>query len=187
VIAGDALPTLEAPRVRLRALTDRDIDALFAIFSDEVMMRFWSTLPMKERAEAERYLASIRSGFADQTLFQWGVERRDDGEVLGTCTLFNFHRASRRAELGYCLRSPWWGKGYMGEALAALIDYAFGTLRLRRLEADVDPGNAASLRILERMGFTREGLLRERWDIGGQIGDTVFLGLLDREWRGGQA
>lgn len=187
MIAGDALPTLEAPRVRLRALTDRDIDALFAIFSDEVMMRFWSTLPMKERAEAERYLASIRSGFADQTLFQWGVERRDDGEVLGTCTLFNFHRASRRAELGYCLRSPWWGKGYMGEALAALIDYAFGTLRLRRLEADVDPGNAASLRILERMGFTREGLLRERWDIGGQIGDTVFLGLLDREWRGGRA
>ena len=187
MIAGDALPTLEAPRVRLRALGDRDVDALFAIFSDEVMMRFWSTLPMKERAEAERYLASIRSGFADQTLFQWGVERRDDGEVLGTCTLFNFHRASRRAELGYCLRSPWWGKGYMGEALAALIDYAFGTLRLRRLEADVDPGNAASLRILERMGFTREGLLRERWDVGGQIGDTVFLGLLDREWRGGRA
>lgn len=184
---GEALPTLDAPRVRLRALTDRDVDALFAIFSDEAMMRYWSTAPMRERAEAEKYLASIRCGFADQSLFQWGVERMEDGEVLGTCTLFNFHRGCMRAELGYCLRSPWWGRGYMGEALTALIDHAFGTLKLRRLEADVDPGNAASLRILERMGFTREGLLRERWDIGGQIGDTVFLGLLAREWRGGRA
>jgi RimJ/RimL family protein N-acetyltransferase len=184
--AADVLPVLEAPRVRLRALADGDVDALFAIFSDEVMMRYWSTPPMRERAEAERYLASIHAGFAGRSLFQWGIERREDGEVLGTATLFNFHHGCMRAELGYCLRSPWWGRGYMGEALAALIDHAFGTLKLRRLEADVDPGNAASLRILERMGFTREGLLRERWDIAGQIGDTVFLGLLAREWRGGR-
>ncbi|MBM4219405.1 MAG: GNAT family N-acetyltransferase [Gammaproteobacteria bacterium] len=155
MIAGDALPTLEAPRVRLRGLTERDVDALFAIFSDEVMMRF-----------------------------QWGVERNEDGEILGTCTLFSIHRDSKRAELGYCLRSPYWRKGYMSEALTALIDYAFATLKLRRLEADVDPGNAGSVRLLERMGFTREGLLRERWDVGGQIGDTAFFGLLAREWRG---
>jgi RimJ/RimL family protein N-acetyltransferase len=187
VIDGNALPTLDAPRVRLRWLKANDVDALFAIFSDEVMMRYWSTTPMKERAEAEKYLASIHAGFADKTLFQWGVERKEDGEVLGTCTMFSIHRASMRAELGYCLRSPYWGQGYMGEALAALIDFAFGSLELRRLEADVDPGNAASLRILERMGFVREGLLRERWDVGGQIGDTAFLGLLAREWRGRRA
>lgn len=184
MIAGDALPTLEAPRVRLRGLTERDVDALFAIFSDEVMMRYWSTLPMKDRAEAAEYLARIRSGFAGKSLFQWGVERKEDGEILGTCTLFSIHRDSMRAELGYCLRSPHWRKGYMSEALAALIDYAFATLKLRRLEADVDPGNAGSVRLLERMGFTREGLLRERWDVGGQIGDTAFFGLLAREWRG---
>jgi len=187
MIDGDALPMLDAPRVRLRWLRANDVDALFAIFSDEAMMRYWSTLPMKERAEAEKYLASIHAGFADKTLFQWGVERKEDGEVLGTCTLFSIHRPSMRAELGYCLRSPYWRKGYMGEALAALIDFAFGSLKLRRLEADVDPGNAASLRILERMGFVREGLLRERWDVGGQIGDTAFLGLLAREWRGRRA
>ena len=184
MIAGDALPTLEAPRVRLRALAERDVDALFAIFSDEVMMRYWSTLPMKDRAEAEEYLARIRTGFAVKSLFQWGVERKEDGEILGTCTLFSIHRDSMRAELGYCLRSAHWRKGYMSEALAALIDYAFATLKLRRLEADVDPGNDGSVRLLERLGFTREGLLSERWDVGGQIGDTAFFGLLAREWRG---
>ena len=73
----------------------------------------------------------------------------------------------------------------MSEGLAALIDHSFATLKLRRLEADVDPDNANSLRILDRMGFRREGLLRERWNVGGAIQDSVFLGLLAREWRGG--
>ena len=92
-----------------------------------------------------------------------------------------------RAEIGYCLRSAHWGRGYMGEALSALIDHAFGVLKLRRLEADVDPNNAGSLRILDRMGFQREGLLRERWNVGGEIQDSALLGLLAREWRGRRA
>jgi RimJ/RimL family protein N-acetyltransferase len=184
MIEGEALPAIDAPRVRLRWLTEADVDAIFHIFSDERMMRYWSTPPMQDRAEAAELLARIRRQFGDKSGFQWGVERKDDGELLGTCTLFNFHRANMRAEVGYCLGSANWGKGYMGEALSALIDYAFGTLKLRRLEADVDPANANSLRILDRMGFQREGLLRERWNVGGEIQDSVFLGLLAREWQG---
>lgn len=185
MIEGDALPVLEATRVRLRWLTEADVDALFAIFSDETMMRYWSSTPMTARAEAEQLLARIHGGFRDQSAFQWGVERKADGAVLGTCTLFNIHRGNMRAELGYCLHSSHWGRGYMGESLAALIDHAFAALKLRRLEADVDPDNATSLKILDRMGFRREGLLRERWNVGGAIQDSVFLGLLAREWRGG--
>lgn len=187
MIEGGSLPEIGAARVRLRGLAEADVDALFAIFSDEEMMRYWSTPPMRERAQAAELLAQVRRQFADRSGFQWGIERRDDGELLGTCTLFNFHRANLRAEVGYCLRSAHWGKGYMNEALTSLIDYAFGVLGLRRLEADVDPNNAASLRILDRMGFRREGLLRERWNVGGEIQDSVFLGLLARDWRGRRA
>ena len=89
-----------------------------------------------------------------------------------------------RAELGYCLASAYWKKGYMLEALTALIDHAFGPMKLRRLEADVDPRNANSMRILGKLGFSQEGLLRERWNVNGEIQDTAFLGLLAREWRG---
>ena len=70
----------------------------------------------------------------------------------------------------------------MGEALVLLLDFAFGELRLRRIEADVDPLNAASVRTLERLGFQREGLLRERWFVGGVPQDSYFYGLLQREW-----
>ncbi len=184
MIDGDALPTLDAPRVRLRWLDAPDVDALYAIFSDPQMMKYWSTPPMKARAEAEELLARIHRQFADKSGFQWGVERKSDGELLGTCTLFNIHVANMRAEVGYCLHSAHWRQGFMGEALSALIGHAFAVLKLRRLEADVDPNNADSLRILGRMGFQREGVLRERWNVGGEIQDSVLLGLLAREWQG---
>ncbi len=185
MIDGDSLPTIDAPRVRLRWLTVRDVDAVFAVFSDDRMMRYWSTPAMKERAEAEAYVARIHEGFGGKSLFQWGVERKDDGRVMGTCTLFHIDAVNMRAELGYCLGSAYWSQGYMREALAALIGFSFGTLRLRRLEADVDPRNENSLRILDKLGFQREGLLRERWNVGDEIQDTAFLGLLAKEWRDG--
>lgn len=185
MIDGDALPAIDAPRVRLRWLTASDVDAVFAIFSDLRMMRFWSTPAMKERAEAEALIARIHEFFGNKSGFQWGIERKDDGKLMGTCTLFHVDAGNLRAELGYGLGSAYWKLGYMKEALTALIGFAFGTLRLRRLEADVDPRNENSLLLLDKLGFRREGLLRERWNVGDEIQDTAFLGLLAKEWRGG--
>jgi RimJ/RimL family protein N-acetyltransferase len=184
MIDGNSLPTLEAPRVRLRWLTAEDVDGLFAIFSDLEMMRFWSSPAMKERTEAEALLIKIHRLFAEKSGFQWGVERKEDGRLLGTCTLFHIHAANRCAELGYALASAHWKQGYMLEALTALLGYAFGPMNLRRLEADVDPRNVNSLRILGKLAFRQEGLLRERWDVAGDIQDSIFLGLLAREWKG---
>lgn len=187
MIEGDTLPTLDAPRLRLRWLAADDVDALFDVFSDETMMRYWSTPAMRERAEAEALLAKIHRQFAEKTGFQWGIERKDDGRLLGTCTIFNLHAANQRAEIGYALASAYWRRGYMSEALAALLDHAFGPMKLRRLEADVDPRNAASLGVIGKLGFRQEGLLRERWNVAGEIQDTAFLGLLAREWQARRA
>ena len=187
MIEGDALPTLDAPRVRLRWLTSGDVDALYDIFSDEAMMRFWSSPAMKERAEAEALLARIHNGFTEKNAFQWGVERKDDGRLLGTCTLFQVQAANQRAEIGYALASAYWKKGYMNEALTALLDYAFGPMKLRRLEADIDPRNENSMRIVGKLGFRQEGLLRERWNVAGEIQDSAVLGLLAREWQARRA
>ena len=185
MIDGDSLPTIDAPRVRLRWLTEGDVDALYAVFSDEVMMRFWSSPAMTDRAEAVALLARVHDFFNKKTGFQWGIERKTDGQVMGTCTIFHLDAANMRGEVGYGLASVYWNQGYMIEALTALVDFAFGTLRLRRLEADVDPRNANSLKVLDKLGFQREGLLRERWNVGNEIQDTAFLGLLAKEWRNG--
>ncbi len=110
------------------------------------------------------------------------MARVDDDRVIGTCTVYSLDPRNRRAEIGYALVRDCWGRGLMSEALGALIGYAFGPLDLARLEADVDPRNAASIRIIERLGFVREGLLRERWRVGGGTQDSLILGLLRRDW-----
>lgn len=71
----------------------------------------------------------------------------------------------------------------MHEALQALLEFGFGELDLNRIEADIDPRNSASARTLERLGFTKEGYLRERWIVGDEVSDTAIYGLLRREWR----
>ena len=177
------LPTLEAERVRLRELTDDDVDALFSIFSNSQVMRYWSTAPYTDRDQAVALLAEIRENFTRRVYLKWGVALKEDDSIIGTATLFNLHLDNQRAEVGYALSREQWGKGLMNEALRRLLQYAFDELKLRRLEADVDPRNTGSIKTLERLGFQREGYLRERWHVCGEIQDALFYGLLRREWK----
>lgn len=182
MIDGDHLPTLHAQRVSLRCLTHNDVDALYTIFSDPEVMRYWSSPPLPDRAAAEALLADIHRCFADRVLFQWGVALAESGEVIGTCTLNHLDADNGRAEVGFALGRRWQGNGYIHEALSRLFDWVFGELGFRRLEADIDPRNLPSVRTVERLGFVREGLLRERWRVNGEVQDSVWYGLLAREW-----
>lgn len=182
MLIGEKLPTIEASRIRLRYLEEADTDALFDIFSDREAMRYWSAPPFTKRSEATELLAEIHDCFRQKTLFEWGIEQKYDGRIIGTATLSHLDEQNRRAEVGYALNRQFWGRGFVNEALTALFDFAFAELNLHRIEADVDPQNAASIRVLERLGFQKEGHLRERWIVGGEIQDALFYGLLRREW-----
>ena len=175
--------TLTTPRLTVRPLNEADAPALFAIFSHPEVMRYWSSPPYTEIEHARLMLRHVQEGYATGGHLRLGIARRSDDALMGTCSLFSFQTASRRAEIGYALGRPYWGAGYMHEALTALVDYAFGALNLHRLEADIDPRNTASARTLERLGFRYEGLGRERWIVEGEISDTAWYGLLAREWR----
>ena len=176
------LPTINARRISLRWISEDDVDALYTVFSDPEVMRYWSTPPLADRNAALKLLSEIHDGFKRRTLLKWGIARNTDNVLIGTTTLFNLDFNSRRAELGYGLGSSQWGNGYMQEALKALLAYAFDELAMRRIEADVDPRNMASIRTVERLGFQREGYLRERWQVNGEIQDTLFYGLLRPDW-----
>jgi len=184
VLGHRRLPTLEGRRVRLRWLTEGDVGALFEIFSDPSVARFWSAPPITKKGEARALLRDVRRGFRDRDLFEWGLVLRRTDRVVGTVTLWRFDVENRRAEVGFALARHAWGRGLMKEGLNLAIALSFGPLGLRRLEADVDPRNEASLRLLESLGFRREGLMRERWNTGGELQDGVLLGLLAREWTG---
>jgi RimJ/RimL family protein N-acetyltransferase len=137
---------------------------------------------MTQASEAVEMVELTLRGYQAGTNVNFGIESTADSTLIGMAGLFHFHDASRRAEIGYALSQRYWGQGLMHEALVALVDYAFSTLDLNRLEADIDPRNLASARSLERLGFVKEGYMRERWIVAGEVSDTGFYGLIRSDW-----
>ena len=176
------IPTLRTSRLKLRPIVTADALVLFEMFSDHEVTRYWSRPPMTHLAQARRLVRDVRAGYRSGDTLQFGIERTHDGALVGTCTLFHFYPLCRRAEVGYALGRPHWHQGLMHEALSRLVAYAFDDLDLVRLEADIDPRNDASARALERLGFVKEGFLRERWIVSGVASDSALYGLLRREW-----
>lgn len=181
--AGFDTLQIHTSRLRLRPLDEPDAPALLAIFGDPQVMRYWSTPPWTGLDEARGLIERDRSAMRLGHYLRLGLERADDGALIGACTLFDLHPTSRRAEVGYVLAAQAWGRGYMHEALSALLDHGFDALDLNRIEADIDPRNQASARALQRLGFRQEGLLRERWIVAGQVSDSALYGLLRADWR----
>ncbi|MEO8103379.1 MAG: GNAT family N-acetyltransferase [Betaproteobacteria bacterium] len=175
---------IDTPRVRLRRLTADDVTAIFEMYSHPDVTRYGSAAAYTEIAQAEKRVAEALDHYAKDTAYPLAVMRIADERVIGNCTLWNFHRQNRRAEVGYALARPYWGQGYNHEAMTAMIDFAFREMQLHRLEADIDPRNVPSARTLERLGFHQEGLLRERWIVDGEVSDSALYGLLASEWRG---
>ena len=110
------------------------------------------------------------------------IDLATDGTFLGWCGLSRWNPDFRSAALTYCLHEAAWGHGYATEAAGALLRWAFDTLDLNRVQAEADTRNAASARVLEKLGFVREGTLREDCVVNGEVSDSWVYGLLRREW-----
>lgn len=170
--------TLATARLDLRPLAPADASDLFALKSDPAVMRYGSSPPWSDPQVAVDYIERDRQEMAAGAHVQFAIVRREDAALIGLCNLRDFDAQCRRAEVGYSLRVCDWGQGYANEAVAALLDWGFEKRQLNRVEADIDPRNVASARALERLGFVREGHLRERWIVGGEVCDSWIYGLL---------
>jgi RimJ/RimL family protein N-acetyltransferase len=177
------VPTLDTARLRLRAYRPEDAPEVFALYSDPRVVRFWSFPAWNSPTQAVAYIERALGEMASGRTLPWAVAARGDDRLVGTATLFSLHPEQGRAELGCSLRPELQGQGYAAEAVRAVLAHAFDTLGLRRIEADVDPRNAPSRRVLERVGFVEEGLARARWQVAGETCDSVLYGLLAGEFR----
>lgn len=177
---------IDTERLLLRPMRESDAAALFAIYSDPKVARYWSTPPWTSVDQAHALIAKHTAAMASDEYLCLAIERKSDEQFIGMCTLFKLSKQCRRAEIGYGLASPAWGHGYMHEALGALLNYGFSVMSLNRVEADVDPRNEASVRSLVRLGFRKEGHLRERWIVDGEVSDSDLYGLLFSDWQSGE-
>jgi ribosomal-protein-alanine N-acetyltransferase len=177
------LVTLRTDRLVLRPLRAADAPAIYAIRSDPTVMRYASSPPLTSLDQAEAFIARETAGMAAGESLRLALQRVEDDTLIGTCLLFRINQQCRRAEIGYELLADAWGRGYMHEALLALVRLGFSELSLNRIEADIDPRNVDSARSLERLGFTKEGHLRQRWIVNGEVSDSAFYGLLLSDWQ----
>jgi len=183
---GDAAspqPVLASPRLLLAPIEPAHCTDLHALFSDPEAMRFMDGPPSRSLEEtakrAETYLFPLPIWHAT-----WVLRERSGGPVIG---LVNYHHRenwNNRLEIGFALRRSSWGKGFMREAIAALLDHCFGALDIHRVEATVNPDNQAAIRLLEALKFRFEGgPMRARQRVGGEFRDLSMYGLLRPEWR----
>jgi ribosomal-protein-alanine N-acetyltransferase len=176
---------IETDRLTLRLVKEADVTALFAINGDDAVTRFLPYETWKDRADGDAWFQRTAKRSAAGEAAQFVIVLRETRVLIGTCLLFHFEQQSARAEIGYVLARKYWGTGYMLEAMQALVTFAFEDLGLRRLEAEVDPRNLASARLLGRLGFVEEGRLRQRWARKGDISDAGLYGLLRADWSHG--
>jgi RimJ/RimL family protein N-acetyltransferase len=171
-------PTLTTARLVLRQLREDDAGALFPVLSDPEVMIWWSSGPHASPAETADYVKGNAS--EGEGHLCWAITAGDD-IALGWVILIDGRPQVK--EVGYILHRGQWGKGIAREAVARVIDYGFGELKLRRIFADTDPENPGSIGLLERLGFQREGRLRGEWETHIGVRDSLIFGLLRDEWR----
>jgi ribosomal-protein-alanine N-acetyltransferase len=175
-------PLLTTARLQLRSIGKSDSDDLYAIYSDMKTLEYWGQDPVQSPADAWKKIRANMQQVEGGSAILWGIALRDNNRLIGTCTIFRINQQNKNGEAGYILNRKHWGKGLMTEAMSSVLDYAFNDLEFHRLEADTDPENAASLALLEKLGFQREGYFRERWFVHGKWHDSVMLGLLRSEY-----
>lgn len=173
---------IDAGRIALRPVAATDLPALLAINGDPQVTQFLPYATWQTLDDATAWLARMEALGATGTGQQLVVVQRTDAAVIGTLLLFKHDAGSQRLELGYVLGRAHWGQGLMREALQAVCGHLFGARGVRRIEAEVNPANGASCRLLTRLGFTLEGTLRQRWVGKGVAYDTHVFGCLAQEW-----
>jgi RimJ/RimL family protein N-acetyltransferase len=170
--------TLTTARLRLRPLRRDDAEALFLVFCDAQAMRYWSSPPHGSPLLTAEVIERAQMAFIAGDGIEWAITRAGDDTAVGKLGHWRWQRAHSRSEVGFILRRDLWGQGFAAEALAAVVDWGFARLGLHSVEAQLDAANVASQRTLERVGFRREGLLRQSYFDGREYRDTLIYGLL---------
>jgi len=176
-------PVLCTERLLLREFTTEDIPGVFAIFSREIVNQWTETDTMHSMEEAETRVKSRMNLFKDRLGIRWAITPLESPQdVVGSCGFFSVRRGTQTVEIGYDLHPDYWNKGLMTEALRELVRFSFAPgsmVPVHRMEALVIPENLPSIRVLEKLGFEREGRRREFGFWKGRYQDVDLYALLN--------
>ena len=175
-------PELETERFKLEQLGLDDLNAMFQIKSTPAVTHSYGRDPHTSLLQTESWIRIIIDNYRERKSLVWKIVDKTDGRIAGAVTLWNMDLESLMSEIGYELHPDYWRKGVMTETLNCLLDLLFGEFGLNRVEACPLQHNLASVKLLEKVGFLKEGTLKERVYFQGRFLDQYYYGLLKSEW-----
>ncbi len=172
-------PVLETNRLLLREVNKKDLTALFLLRSNKEAMKFIDRPLASNTDEIKAFIKLINKKTKDNETICWAITLKDKPEeLIGTISFHRIELEHYRAELGYMLMPDHWNKGLISEAIPKVIDHGFNKMKLHSIEANINPHNALSRKILEKFGFKKEAYFKENYFFNGKFIDTEILSLL---------
>lgn len=178
IINFNPFPEIKTRQLLLRRISADDINEVFFLRSDKEVLKYIDKPPAKSLDDARDFISRIEALEKSNSGINWAITTQGDKKLIGNICLWNIQPEHHRAEVGYVLHPSCWGKGIAQEAITAVLDYGFNTLKLRSIEANVNPANNASIKLLERNNFVREAYYRENYFFDGKFLDTAIYSLL---------
>jgi len=171
-------PVLETSRLRLDRLGVGEAPEVFQFFTSDDFLRFIGRERLSEPEQAIEKTRAMSAAFDEGTAIWWAFRLHETNEFVGYGGLFEIDRENRKAEVGYGLRPEHWGRGLATEAVRPIVEHGLGRLGLHRIFGMVDPRNAASIQVLEKLGFQLEGTLRANGFARGRFWDHSVLAIV---------
>ena len=171
-------PTLTTERLLLRRIELSDANDLFILRSDERMMKYIDRPRAKTKEDAEKLIQIFEDLLIKNEGINWGITLKDNSRLLGTICFWKLQLENERSEIGYMLHSDFHRKGIMQEAMTVVLNYGFNELKLHSVEANVNPENTASIKLLEKNNFVREAYFKENYFYNGKFLDSGIYSLV---------
>lgn len=176
-------PVLETKRLTLREITKDDLEGIFACFSNDNVTRYYGQETFQSIEEAEKFVEFFSKNYHEKRGIRWGIERKDIKGIIGTIGFNAWSPKHKRAEIGYEISPDHWRKGYTSEALYKVLSYGFEVMDLTRIGAVVFLENEASNNLLTKIGFQKEGVLKDYMYQNDIAYDTYIYSLLKKAFR----
>lgn len=175
----NVFPELETDRLFLMGFEKSDAEEIFKMRSDEKVQKYLDRDLHKSVEESQVMVDGMINSFNNKEAINWIIRRKNTMDVVGYVGYWRLIKHNVRAEIGYALKPEFWGTGYMSEAFIKVIEFGFNNLCLHSIEANVNPANASSIKLLEKFGFKREAFFREDYFYNGKFLDTAIYSLLE--------
>ena len=176
-----SFPELESERLYFRKINLNDANEIFLIRSNDDVLRFMDVPRHHSIGDSEKLIRSVDESYKSESGICWAIIEKQSNVFIGYIGFIRMTPEHCRGEIGYVLKPEYWGKGFMYEAINTVVKFGFGEMKFHSIEANVNPLNDRSKKVLERVGFTKEAYFRENYLFDGKFLDSVIYSFLEKD------